>query len=178
MTKFSNAALQRAIGKSGSTILKKALSWSESVNAKINELSFEDKKPFEGVNEGLAFAHEYADVAIVSSANLQAVLEEWERYGLLDHVDIVLAQDTGSKAFCIQELAKKGYEKVKILMTGDALGRYMRHRRKTTYFTSRSVCAMKKIPGKSLRRPRSADFWTAHTAALSRRRRSKNLKRT
>ena len=64
---LSNAALQRAIGKSGSTILKKALSWSESVNAKINELSFEDKKPFEGVKEGLAFAHEYADVAIVSS---------------------------------------------------------------------------------------------------------------
>ena len=56
---LSNAALQRAIGKSGSTILKKALSWSESVNAKINELSFEDKKPFEGVKEGLAFAHEW-----------------------------------------------------------------------------------------------------------------------
>ena len=147
------------------------------MNAKINELSFEDKKPFEGVKEGLAFAHEYADVAIVSSANLQAVLEEWERYGLLDHVDIVLAQDTGSKAFCIQELAKKGYEKVKILMTGDALGDYGQ-RRKTTYFTSRSVCAMKKIPGKSLKRPRSADFWTAHTAALIKRKNSKNLKRT
>ena len=49
---LSNAALQRAIGKSGSTILKKALSWSESVNAKINELSFEDKKPFVGSKRG------------------------------------------------------------------------------------------------------------------------------
>ena len=76
------------------------------------------------MKEGLAFAHEYADVAIVSSANLQAVLEEWEMYGLLEHVDIVLAQDTGSKAFCIQELAKKGYDKENILMTGDALGDY------------------------------------------------------
>ena len=121
---LSNASLKRAIEKKESTILKKALSWSENVNQKINALSFADKKPFEGVKEGLAFAHEYADVAIVSSANLQAVLEEWEMYGLLEHVDLVLAQDTGSKAFCIQELKKKGYGRENVLMTGDALGDY------------------------------------------------------
>ena len=121
---LSNAALKRAIEKKESRILRKALSWSESVNTKINELSFADKKPFEKVKEGLAFAHSYADVAIVSSANLQAVLEEWEMYGLLEHVDIVLAQNTGSKAYCIQELAKKGYDRENILMTGDALGDY------------------------------------------------------
>lgn len=119
---LSNAALQRAIDESGSICLKKALSWSESVNAAITELPFEVKKPFEGVKEALAYANQYADIAIVSSANLQAVLEEWELYGLLDHVDLVLAQDTGSKAFCIQELVKKGYEKDKVLMTGDAPG--------------------------------------------------------
>lgn len=121
---LSNASLARAIGETGSICLKKALSWSEHVNERINGLSFDVKKPFEGVKEALAYAHQYADIAIVSSANYQAVEEEWELYGLLDHVDIILAQDTGSKAFCILELMKKGYQKSHVLMTGDAPGDY------------------------------------------------------
>lgn len=119
---LSNPALERAIAENDSIVLKKALSWSSSVNANINELPFEVKKPFEGVKEGLALAHQHADVAIVSSANLDAVLEEWELYGLLDHVDIIMAQNVGSKAFCIQELLKKGYDKKHVVMTGDAPG--------------------------------------------------------
>ncbi len=121
---LSNEALQRAIDADENICLKKAMSWSKKVNERINELPFEVKKPFEGVLEALAYAHEYADVAIVSSANLQAVVEEWELYGLLEHVDILLAQNTGSKAYCIQELLKKGYDKEHVFMTGDALGDY------------------------------------------------------
>ncbi len=119
---LSNRALEKAIGERDSIALRKALSWSEKVNERINELPFEDKKPFDGVKEALEYAHKYGDVAIVSSANRQAVVEEWELYGLLDHVDIILAQDVGSKAFCIQELLKKGYDKEKTLMVGDAPG--------------------------------------------------------
>ena len=121
---LSNPALEGAIVENDSIILKKALSWSKSVNARINELPFEVKKPFEGAKEGLAYAHEYADIAIVSSANLQAVVEEWELYGLLDYVDIIMAQDVGSKAYCIGEMLKKGYDKDKVVMTGDAPGDY------------------------------------------------------
>ena len=40
----------------------------------------------------------------------------------MEHVDILRAQDVGSKAFCIAELLKKGYDKEKVLMTGDAPG--------------------------------------------------------
>lgn len=119
---LSNPALKKAIEATDSICLKKALSWSQNVNESINQLPFEVKKPFEGVKEGLAHAHEYADVAIVSSANLQAVVEEWELYGLLDHVDVILAQNAGSKAYCIQELVKHGYDKEKVMMTGDAPG--------------------------------------------------------
>ena len=121
---LSNPALKRAIERTDNICLRKALSWSEAVNASINALPFEDKKPFEGVKEGLAHAQAYADVAIVSSANLQAVEEEWEMYGLMDHVDIIMAQNVGSKAFCIQELLKKGYAPDHVLMTGDAVGDY------------------------------------------------------
>ena len=119
---LSNAALEAEIERTDSPVLKKALSWSKAVNVSIQKLDDSEKVPFEGVEEGLAWAHKHADVAIVSSANLQAVLEEWEMYGLLEHTDIVLAQDAGSKAFCIGELLKKGYDKDKVLMTGDAPG--------------------------------------------------------
>lgn len=119
---LSNPALEKAIAANDNICLKKALSWSKKVNESINELSFDEKKPFEGVKEALAYANQFGDVAIVSSANRQAVDEEWELYGLLEHVDIILAQDVGSKAYCIQELLKKGYDKDKVLMTGDAPG--------------------------------------------------------
>ncbi len=119
---LSNGAIQAAIEEKDSISLKKALSWSKAVNASINQLSEEEKRPFAGVKEALARAHEKADVAIVSSANLDAVLEEWERFGLLEHTDIVLAQDAGSKAYCIGELLKAGYTKEHVLMCGDAPG--------------------------------------------------------
>lgn len=121
---LSNPALEKALQTNDSIILQKALSWSKSVNERINALPFAVKKPFEGVKAGLAYAHEYADIAIVSSANLQAVVEEWELYGLLDYVDIIMAQDVGSKAYCIGEMLKKGYDRDKVMMTGDAPGDY------------------------------------------------------
>lgn len=118
----SNDALQKAIGETGSPVLGKALSWSKAVNAAIVRLPEELKKPFEGAKEGLAAAGAFADVAIVSSANRDAVVEEWTKFALLDHVDIMLAQDMGSKAHCIEEMLKFGYDKDKVLMVGDAPG--------------------------------------------------------
>lgn len=131
---LSNPALERAIAQNDNICLKKALSWSKKVNESINALPFEEKKPFEGVLEGLAYAHQFADVAIVSSANLQAVVEEWELYGLLEHVDIILAQNVGSKAFCIQELLKKGYDTDKVMMTGDAPGDFDAAKKNGVYY--------------------------------------------
>jgi phosphoglycolate phosphatase-like HAD superfamily hydrolase len=119
---LSNAAVSRQIQACDSIVFKKALSWSQKVNEAINALSFEVKKPFEGVKEALEYAHQFVDIAIVSSANYEAVMEEWELYGLLEHVDVVMAQNVGSKAFCIGEMLKKGYDKEKVLMTGDAPG--------------------------------------------------------
>lgn len=118
----SNDAIQKAIDETGSEILKKALSWSKAVNASITELPDDMKKPFDGAKEGLAAAAQFADVAIVSSANRDAVTEEWTKYALLDHVDIMLAQDCGSKAHCIAEMLKFGYALDHVLMVGDAPG--------------------------------------------------------
>ncbi|MCQ2443681.1 MAG: HAD family hydrolase [Oscillospiraceae bacterium] len=120
---LSNGAVQRAIDTNpDSVMLKKMMAWSKAVNESINALPEEEKLPYEGVREALAFAHERADVAIVSSANLDAVLDEWKLYGLLEHTDIVMAQNVGSKAYCIAEMLKKGYDEDKVVMCGDAPG--------------------------------------------------------
>lgn len=119
---LSNSALKSAIAADASPCLKKALNWSLAVNTAITALPDSDKLPFPMAKEALAFAHERADVAIVSSANLEAVLAEWKEYGLLEHTDIVLSQNAGSKAFCIGELLKKGYTPDHVLMCGDAPG--------------------------------------------------------
>ena len=103
-------------------IFRKALAWSKAVNAAIVELDEALKIPYEGAKEGLASAHQFADVAMVSSANRDAVEEEWGKFGLLEHTDIVLAQDIGSKAACIKEMLKFGYDLNKVVMIGDAPG--------------------------------------------------------
>ncbi len=72
------------------------------------------------MKEALAAAHRQADVVVVSSANPEAVRDEWRRFGLLDHVDLLCTQEMGSKAYCISRLKEKGYDA--ILMCGDAPG--------------------------------------------------------
>ena len=119
---LSNGALKAAIAQAPSVALEKALRWSVAVNESITALPEELKLPFPMAREALAFAHERADVAIVSSANLDAVLAEWQQHGLLPHTNIVLSQNAGSKAFCIGELLKKGYAPDHVLMCGDAPG--------------------------------------------------------
>ena len=111
-----------AVDPDAKLVLQKALAWSKAVNASIVNLPEELKVPYNGAKEGLAAAHAFADVAMVSSANRDAVEEEWGKFGLLEHTDIVLAQDVGSKAACIKEMLKFGYDVNKVVMVGDAPG--------------------------------------------------------
>ena len=120
---LSNSALEEKLSeKPESRSLRGALAWSREVNRKVSELPEEEIRPFPLAREALQFAHKGADVAIVSSANLEAVLEEWEKHGLLEHTDIVLAQNSGTKAACIKALLDKGYDKTHVVMCGDAPG--------------------------------------------------------
>lgn len=131
---LSNQSLERALSEKESHCLKKALSWSRKVNESIEALPGEDKKVFAGVKEALSFAKEATDLVIVSSANPEAVKEEWQENGLLMYVDLLLAQDTGSKAYCIQKLLEKGYDRSHVLMTGDAMGDYDAAKKNEVFF--------------------------------------------
>ena len=115
-------AMAEAESEEAKLVLSKALSWSKAVNASIVALDESLKIPYEGAKEGLAAAHAFTDVAMVSSANRDAVEEEWGKFGLLEHTDIVLAQDIGSKAHCIAKMLEFGYDPGKVLMVGDAPG--------------------------------------------------------
>lgn len=123
---LSNDAVVMAAAEAGDPaakhIFEKTLNWSKAVNAAIVQLPAEMKVPYDGAGEGLAEAHSFADVAVVSSANRDAVVEEWSKFDLLRHTDIVLAQDVGSKAACIAGMLKFGYDPSKVLMVGDAPG--------------------------------------------------------
>ncbi len=117
---LSNAALKEKL--SGHPVFQKALHWSEEVNRNIRLLPEEEVKPFPFVREALQQAHELADVVVVSSANPEAVSEEWTRFGLIESVDLLCTQDLGSKAYCISRVLEKGYERENVLMIGDAPG--------------------------------------------------------
>lgn len=119
---LSNQSVKEAWEQTGNPVFQKALSWSEAVNLSITNLPVESKKPFSGVREAIFKAHQQADVAIVSSANADAVVEEWDMHGFMEAVDICLTQNEGSKAFCISKMLEMGYEKDHVLMVGDAPG--------------------------------------------------------
>lgn len=120
-TELSNPALERAIAKTGDEQLKQALAWSHAVNQTIEDKLAGQDRPVTGAKEGLEAAAAVADVAIVSSANEEAVLDEWNRHGLSEHVDILLGQDAGTKSYCISQL-KSLYPTEQMLMVGDAFG--------------------------------------------------------
>ena len=117
---FSVSALRAAIDRKHAPILQKALRWSEAVNAAVAALPWEEKRFFDGVEASLKFAGQRADIAVLSSANEDAVASEWAHAGLTGNVDIFLCQEGGSKTKYIAQLKQKGYADSSILMVGDA----------------------------------------------------------
>lgn len=105
-----------------SQFCRRAYQWTLLVNQKIDQLTVSGKQSFGGVLEALREIHKKADIAVVSSANRAAVEAEWSREGLLEYVDVLMTQENGSKADCIQKLLEAGYPVNQVLMAGDAPG--------------------------------------------------------
>lgn len=118
---LSNPALEKAVEDTKDEQLIKALAWSNAVNKAISELHNEDK-PFPKVKEGLEIISQFADVAIVSSANGGAVVDEWTRHELAPSVNVMLGQEAGTKAACIAALKENNFSDDNVLMVGDAPG--------------------------------------------------------
>lgn len=119
---LSNSGVEQILKDNPSEDFEKALDWSHRVNHAIETELVGEDRPFEGAKEGLEHLTKLADIAIVSSANKEAVQSEWERHELLDSVDAFYAQDRGTKAEAIADLLSKGYATDHVLMVGDAPG--------------------------------------------------------
>ena len=118
---LSNPALMALTQKSNSECVEKALLWSVRTNRAINNLPADDK-PFDNVKATIDEMSKWADLAAVSSANGEAVEAEWTKHQLKSACRVLLCQEAGSKAYCISEMIKKGYDADRILMVGDAPG--------------------------------------------------------
>ena len=121
-TSLSNQSLEEEITKHNDPVLVKALEWSKAVNHGIETELVGEDKPFEGVKSALEEISKVAQIAIVSSANSEAVNSEWKRHELMPFVSEFFGQERGSKAAAIKEIKSLGFEKEKILMVGDAPG--------------------------------------------------------
>jgi hypothetical protein len=118
---LSNPSLLAQCQKARNNCMELALLWSIHVNLSITELPKLDK-PFPNVKSAMADMEQWADLVAVSSANGQAVEEEWMKHELKGHTKALLSQEVGSKAFCISKLLEKGYSPEKVCMVGDAPG--------------------------------------------------------
>lgn len=119
---FSNDALEEYKRNNPSHILDLCLEWSILTNKKIKEIPKVEIKPFEYVKESLIELSKIANIAVVSSANFDAIWDEWNRFDLIKYVDCFCSQNDGTKEICINKLLYKGFESKHVVMFGDGPG--------------------------------------------------------
>lgn len=119
-SKLSDKMIEEMVEASKNPIFQKALNWSYRVNQLIESLPI--PSAFSYVAETLDSIKEIAEIAVISSANKEAILQEWKHNHLLEKVDYIFSQNEGSKKECIAKLVKHNIDKKHILMVGDALG--------------------------------------------------------
>lgn len=115
---YSVALLENRLKEEGSnTCIELALKWSKLVNEKIADLP--PAKPFAEVLPTIKALHEDFMLVGVSSANRQAVDEEWTRNGLKPLFSGIYCQDEGSKSAILKKV-KEQNPGSEVLMVGDA----------------------------------------------------------
>lgn len=117
---LSHKAVAEEYEKNPTPLLEKIVEWSYELNQRISRLTPKDKPPFDNGKEALEYALGKCDIAIISSSNMAAIVEEWQAHDLIKYVDVITSQEIGSKNECIATMLTKGYGKTDILMIGDA----------------------------------------------------------
>jgi phosphoglycolate phosphatase-like HAD superfamily hydrolase len=118
---LANPALKVAAEKTGDPILRKALAWSEAVNASIADM-VHDVPPFPFVCETLQALEPKADVIVVSATPGEALRREWAEHDIARYCAIIAGQEMGSKKDHLELAAGANYPKDHVLMVGDAPG--------------------------------------------------------
>lgn len=117
---LSHKAVAQEFESNPYPLLEKITEWSYELNQRISKLTPKDKPPFDNGKQALEYALGKVDIAIISSSNMKAIVEEWQAHDLIKYVDVITSQEVGSKGECLATMLSKGYSKQDILMIGDA----------------------------------------------------------
>jgi len=120
-TKLGNPALKEEVGKNPDPILKRALEWSEEVNATVANM-VHGVPPFPFVRESLEKISEWADIIVCSATPTEALKREWKEHDIAKYTRAIAGQEMGSKKEHINLASNGKYPEDCILMIGDAPG--------------------------------------------------------
>src|SRR2546423_6621385 len=119
-TKLGNATLAAEV-KNGNDALGLIKTWSDAVNAAIEEI-VQGVPPFPFVRESLEKINQRADAMCISQTPADALKREWTEHGLDPFVKMIAGQEMGTKTEHLKFAAAGKYPANKILMIGDAPG--------------------------------------------------------
>lgn len=118
---LSNESFAEYVAGKESELMRRVLHWSSVSNRKIAE-TVVDSPPFAGVRETLVCAHAFANTMIVSATPAPALRQEWGAAQLLDEIDVIAGQESGTKKAQLASAMEAGFDPDKALMVGDAPG--------------------------------------------------------
>jgi phosphoglycolate phosphatase-like HAD superfamily hydrolase len=118
---LGNPQLKAAVENTGDPVLKRALAWSEAVNATIAEM-VHDVPPFPFVRESFEALSKKADMICVSQTPGEALQREWEEHDVARYAGVIAGQEMGSKTEHLKLAAGGKYPPQRCLMIGDAPG--------------------------------------------------------
>lgn len=120
-SKLGNPVLKEEVEKTGDPVLRRALQWSEAVNAAIAEI-VHGIPPFPYVRESLEKISNHADIIVCSATPIEALRREWREHDIARFTRVIAGQELGSKKEHIHLTADGKYDPEKVLMIGDAPG--------------------------------------------------------
>jgi phosphoglycolate phosphatase-like HAD superfamily hydrolase len=118
---LGNPSLEAEAARTGDPVLHRTLAWSQAVNQSIANL-VEGVPPFPYFRDCAERISLKADIICVSQTPSEALEREWQEHGIAQYAAVIAGQEMGSKKEHLHLAAGGKYEKVHVLMIGDAPG--------------------------------------------------------
>jgi phosphoglycolate phosphatase-like HAD superfamily hydrolase len=120
-TKLGNPALKAEVERTRDPDLELALRWSTAVNEAIDQM-VHSIPPFPYVRPSLERLARVADMVVCSATPQKALEKEWAEHNIHGHVAVICGQEVGGKQEILEQTARHGYARDRVLMIGDAPG--------------------------------------------------------
>lgn len=117
----SDGPVEEAGRACGDQDMLEAVAWSREVSRRVAAVSHRIL-PCPGAREALEAIRRDSDAICISQTPTPTIVEEWERNGLIDLVDVIAGAELGTKAEHIRLAIEGRYPPGRALMIGDAPG--------------------------------------------------------